>query len=143
MALSDPRWDDLDNAEWDTFALAWIAELCGYKPRPLPDLPVLFPDEPETTASGFVVPMNFTASAESQWCFIESVFRLGNDETMGHLAAGPVEQLLSKHGDAYIERFETLARSDARFAQMLSGCYKHMMSDAVWDRICAVRKDVG
>jgi hypothetical protein len=143
MSLSDPRWDDLADADWDAFARAWIAELSGDEPRPLPDLPVLFPDDPETTASAFVVPMNFTASAEAQWRFIEAVFRLGNDEAMGHLAGGPVEHFLSKHGGTYIERFETLARTDPRFARMLTGCYKHMMSDTVWDRICAARGDVG
>jgi hypothetical protein len=50
--------------------------------------------------------------------------------------------LLSKHGDAYIEQFETLARTDPRFAKMLTGCYKHLVSDAVWDRTCAARGGV-
>ena len=100
MTLFDPRWDELADADWDAFALAWIAELSGDESRLLPDLPVLFSDEAETTASAFVVPMNFTASAEAQWRFIEAVYRLGNDEAMGHLAAGPVEHFLSKHGAA-------------------------------------------
>jgi hypothetical protein len=120
MPLRDPRWDNLTNADWEEFARAWIAELSGLKPPPLPELPVLFPEDPETTASDFVTPMNFTASAESQWRFIETVFRLGNDETMGHLAAGPVEHLLSKHGEAYIERFEALA------------CGHSFCEDVVW-----------
>jgi hypothetical protein len=87
--------------------------------------------------------MNFTASAEAQRCFIEAVFRLGNDEAMEQLGAGPVEHLLSKHGDAYIGRFEALDRTDPRFAKVLTGCYKHMMSDAIWDHICAARGDAG
>ena len=139
MALLDPRWDDLSDADWNAFAEAWIAELSGDESPPLPALPVLFPDEPESTASGYVVPMNFTASAEAQWRFIEAVFRLGNEVSMGHLAAGPVEHLLSKHGDAYIGRFEVMANCDDRFARMLRTCHKHMMSDAVWNRLCAVR----
>ncbi len=141
--LFDPRWDGLTYADWDAFALAWIAELSGNKPPPLPNGHVLFSEDPESTASDFVVPMCFTASVESQWRFIDSVFRHGNDETMRHLAAGPVEHLLSKHGDANIERFEKLAHSDSRFAQMLKGCYKNSMSDAVWDRLCAARGQVG
>ena len=134
--MFDPRWDSLTNAVWDSFARAWIAELSGRPEEPLPKLPVLFPDDPETTAGEFVVPMNFTASAESQWRFIDSVFRQAHDDNvLDHLAAGPIEQLLSKHGDAYIARFERLAREDNRFARMLSGCNKHLMSDAVWSRL--------
>ena len=34
-----------------------------------------------------------------------------------------------------------MAISDVRFARMLSGCHKHMMSDEVWGRLCAVRKN--
>ncbi|MEM8945414.1 MAG: DUF6869 domain-containing protein [Planctomycetota bacterium] len=139
MALLDPRWDALPSKDWDGFAKAWIAEISGVEPPALPELPQIFPDDPITSASEFVVPMNFTASAESQWRFIEVVFRHGNDETMGHLAAGPVEHLLSKHGDEYIERIETLAQSDPGFASMLSTCRKHLMSEAVWQRLCRAR----
>jgi hypothetical protein len=139
MTFIDTRWDNLTAAEWDAFALAWIAELNGLEPPPLPKLPVLFPDDPEKTASEFVTPMNFTASAESQWRFIEAAFRLGNDKSMGHLAAGPVEHLLGHHGEDYIDRFEALALADRRFAQMLTRCYKYFMNNAVWERICAAR----
>ncbi|MEX1027333.1 MAG: DUF6869 domain-containing protein, partial [Candidatus Paceibacterota bacterium] len=139
--IRDPRWDSLSDADWDAFARAWVAEMAGQPPEPLPELPVLFEDEPETTASAFVVPMNFTASAEAQWKFIRSLIKHADDDTLGHLAAGPVEHLLSKHGDEYIDRFEAMANDSPRFAQMLSGCYRHMMSDDVWARVCAMRGD--
>jgi len=137
--MHDSRWDLLTDAEWDSFARAWVAELSGRPAGPLPNLPVAFEDEPQTSAVEFVVPMNFTASAEAQWKFIMSAFRHADDNTLGHLAAGPVEHLLSKHGDGYIARFEKLARENPRFAQMLRGCYKHLMSDAVWARLCEAR----
>jgi hypothetical protein len=137
--MLDPRWDSLTGADWDAFARAWVAELSGKPAEPLPDLPVLFEDDPETTARAFVTPMNFTASAEAQWKFIDAVFRHADSTALGHLAAGPVEHILSKHGDDYIERFEKMAKNDLRFARMLGGCYKHLMSDDIWNRICAVR----
>lgn len=140
--MHDPRWDSLTDEEWNAFAKAWVDELSGRPSPPLPDLPVLFEDEPELTPGAFVVPMNFTASAEAQWKFIVAVFRQADDNVLGHLAAGPVEHLLSNFGESYIERFETLAKGDSRFAQMLGRCYKHLMTDDVWTRICAVRESL-
>ena len=138
--MLDPRWDSLTDADWDAFARAWVDELAGRPAAPLPELPVLFEDDPETTADAFVVPMNFTASAEAQWKFILATFQHADDETLGHLAAGPVEHLLSKHGDEYIDKFETMANDNPRFALMLDGCYKHLMSNEVWARVCAARE---
>ena len=58
--IHDPRWDAVSDADWDTFARCWVAEISGTATVPLPPLPVLFEDEPPKTASEFVVPMNFT-----------------------------------------------------------------------------------
>ena len=54
------------------------------------------------------------------------------------LAAGPVEDLLAKHGDTFIERVEAEARRDPQFAKLLGGVWKSTMSDAIWDRLQAV-----
>src|ERR1700729_4292019 len=35
------------------------------------------------------------------------------------LSAGPVEALLAKHGDSFIDRIETQARLDSKFAKLL------------------------
>lgn len=53
----------------------------------------------------------------------------------GELAAGPVEELLSFHGQRYIERFEHEARGDQRMAWMLGGTWQYQMSDEVWHRV--------
>lgn len=143
MALTDPRWDDLTDEDWTAFALAWSAELSGGESKPLPKLPVLFEDDPPKTAGDFVVPMNFTASPAAQWKFIQAAYRHGNDTTLGHLAAGPVEHLLGTHGDDYIGIVEQLASDDPLFAQMLNGCYQNRMPDSVWERLCDARKNGG
>jgi len=138
--MNDPRWDSLTDAQWDAFATAWIAELSGTDAPPLPDLPWPL-DDPPSNAGGYVVPMNFTASAEAQWKFIMAAYWRGNDKTHGHLAAGPVEHLLGNHGEDYIALVEQVAEDDPLFANMLKGCYQYQMTDDVWQRLCAVRGD--
>jgi hypothetical protein len=59
-------------------------------------------------------------------------------KTMGMLSAGPIENLLSKHGDETIELVEAEARRDPSFAKLLGGVWKHTMTDEVWARLQAV-----
>ena len=56
-------------------------------------------------------------------------------EVCGVLAAGPVEDLLSYHGNRYIRRFEDEARRDRRMAWLLGGTWKFEMTDEVWHRV--------
>ena len=48
--------------------------------------------------------MNFTARPEHQWQFILAAVVHASDDELGHIAAGPVEHLLGKHGEKYIEK---------------------------------------
>ena len=57
---------------------------------------------------------------------------------LGVLAAGPLEDLLSRHGPAFIERVETEARSSPDFAWMLGGVWKHTMPEEIWLRVQVV-----
>jgi len=54
------------------------------------------------------------------------------------LSAGPVEDLLAKHGATFIERVETQALEDPAFAKLLGGVWKNSMTDEVWQRLQAV-----
>ncbi len=53
----------------------------------------------------------------------------------GVLAAGPLEDLLSYHGPAFIDRVEALARVNPKFASLLGGVWKFQMLDEIWDRV--------
>jgi hypothetical protein len=53
----------------------------------------------------------------------------------GVLAAGALEDLLSWHGEAFIERVEIQARESAAFARLLGGVWRFEMSDDVWQRV--------
>lgn len=55
------------------------------------------------------------------------------------LAAGPVEDLLSHHGDLFIARVEKQAHADERFKLLLGGVWKNEMSESTWARVQACR----
>jgi hypothetical protein len=69
---------------------------------------------------------------QEMWSFDQSEFILAN------IAAGPVEDLLSKHGPQFIERIEQLARRDPVFRKLLGAVWRCGMAKDVWDRIRAV-----
>jgi hypothetical protein len=117
------RWDQLSAADWDAFARSWIAELRGV------------PSESQGDASQSVVMMNFTARPEQQWQFILAAVVHASDDELGDIAAGPMEHLLGKHGELYIENVEQRAEADPKFARMLAGVWKYMMTDEVWARV--------
>jgi hypothetical protein len=62
---------------------------------------------------------------------------------LGHLAAGPMEDLLNHHGAEFIERVETTARDNPTFARMLAGVNKFMMPDEVWQRVQKAKSEGG
>jgi hypothetical protein len=123
----DERWEQLGPSDWDAFAQSWIAELRGA------------PTDSEDDVGQSVTMMNFTAKPDHQWQFILAAITHASDEELGHIAAGPVEHLLGKHGDKYIDRVEGSAEADPKFARMLSGVWKYMMTEEVWARVEALK----
>lgn len=119
----DDRWDRLSDSDWDAFARSWIVELRGDTTGP------------NENVGQSVVMMNFTARPDHQWRFILAAIAQASDVELGHIAAGPVEHLLGKHGEKYIEQVERRAEADPRFARMLAGVWKYMMTDEVWARV--------
>ncbi|HZM36949.1 MAG TPA: hypothetical protein VFC18_21000 [Burkholderiales bacterium] len=57
------------------------------------------------------------------------------------LAAGPLEDLLARHGDAFVERIESEARVNERFKLLLGGVWQNAMSEHVWRRVQACRAE--
>ncbi len=62
-----------------------------------------------------------------------------SDVIAGNLAAGPLEDLLSRHGPLIIDAVESEARSRPRFRELLSGLWRNVIHEDVWDRIQALR----
>ncbi|BFM14748.1 hypothetical protein R50073_09310 [Maricurvus nonylphenolicus] len=58
-----------------------------------------------------------------------------SNEVMEILAAGPLEDYLSKLGGVVIEKVEQQAKLDPAFANLLGGVWKNDMSTEVWERV--------
>lgn len=77
---------------------------------------------------------------EEAWPTILQILRLDQSPSvMENLAAGPLEDLLAKHGPAFIDRVEAEAVRDPIFAKLLGGVWRNRMTDEVWARVQAVR----
>ena len=90
-----------------------------------------------------ITAMTFMSKPELQWeVILEMVEQASGVDDLGHIAAGPIEGLLGRHGPAWIERIETEARDNAKFARALTGVWKYMMTDEVWERVKAIKNVV-
>jgi hypothetical protein len=58
-----------------------------------------------------------------------------NDRLLGVLAAGPLEDLLSEHGETFIDRVELEARRNPEFALLLGGVWRNDIDAKVWERM--------
>ena len=75
---------------------------------------------------------------EEAWPLILEILRREERESvLAALAAGPLEELLSYHGPAFIERVEAESRRDRRFRWLLGGVWQLLMSDDIWARVKA------
>ncbi len=73
------------------------------------------------------------------WELILEILRTDqSDRVVGNLAAGPLEDLLVRHGPKMIDRVESQARKDLQFRNLLGGVWKNAISDEVWNRVQAV-----
>ncbi len=98
-------------------------------------------DTPEWTARRSIVDTFddlCTTDPERAWAAILQVIELeSDDDVLAELAAGPLEDLLSRHGEAFIERVEERARADRRFLRVLRGVWQLFITDQVWRRVKA------
>jgi hypothetical protein len=80
-----------------------------------------------------------TTEVEELWQLIVKIHERDQSIAIQQvLSAGPIENLLSKFGDLYIDRVEEKARKDPSFAKLLGGVWQHTMTDEIWLRLQAV-----
>ncbi|SFW69654.1 hypothetical protein SAMN02800691_3034 [Luteibacter sp. UNCMF366Tsu5.1] len=73
---------------------------------------------------------------ERYWEIINAIRRMDDSNYMlSNLAAGPLEDLLSSSGSAFIDRCESLAKTDERFKYMLGMVWKNNIPDDIWERV--------
>ena len=76
---------------------------------------------------------------EPAWRVIEKILeRDTSDVMLSNVGAGPLEDLLVRHGARFIDRIETRAKSDVMFKKVLGIVWKNAMSEDVWQRVKAV-----
>jgi hypothetical protein len=76
---------------------------------------------------------------DDAWDFIVGVLAQdSSDCELQNLSAGPLEDLLAKHGPNVIDRVEDEARRNPLFAKLLGGVWQNDMSADVWARVQAV-----
>lgn len=64
-------------------------------------------------------------------------------EDVALIAAGPLEELIARHGAALIDEIEALAKTAPRFAYALTGVWpREQAKGFLWARVEAVRRDV-
>ena len=73
---------------------------------------------------------------EMAWNIIQMMVQnAGSDKILANIAAGPVEDVLAKHGHLLIGRIEAAARKEPVFKKMLGGVWRNAMSEDVWSRL--------
>jgi hypothetical protein len=67
---------------------------------------------------------------------IFGIMQLSDDQRIpGSLAAGPLEDFLGVHGEAYLDTIHTLALEHGRLREVLDGVCQGSMPKRVWHRI--------
>ena len=123
----DERWRELTPSDSSRLAQDWLAELRSNEVNPEPNL-------------GLSVVILGSADPERQWLFIrEAVAWAETDGELGHVAAGPMEHLLRRHGAEIIDAVEAQAAADPKFARMLGGAWNRGMIEEVSQRILTLR----
>jgi hypothetical protein len=61
--------------------------------------------------------------AQAGWELVRRLVELAADERLETIGAGPLEDLVSRHGAALVERITALAREDDRFRRALSAVW--------------------
>ena len=73
---------------------------------------------------------------EQAWILIQLIFAACRDDVeRACLAAGPLEDLLVRHGITVIDRVEAAASRDSDFRELLVGVWRNGMAPAVWERV--------
>jgi hypothetical protein len=64
------------------------------------------------------------------------IMQITDDQgTLNNLAAGPLEDFLGVHGEAYIDTLHTIALAHRRLREVLDGVWQGAMPKHVWHRI--------
>ena len=113
-------------------AAAWIDEHKGYRKTP------------QLTAGWGYKTLNNLVDSDPNVALAAIEYICGVDDSdavMEILAAGPLENLLSRHGPLIIDHVEAIASANPRFRELLGGVWSSTIASEVWNRIEKIRSD--
>ena len=121
----------MDQAELNKIVTAWLTAFQAERESP----------EYETNfwATSEVLDWRLEGDGDRLWPFILEAYKRDlSDKMIAVLAAGPLEDLLDKRGEDFIDRIEELARKDPKFNDLLGCVWRTTMTEEVWQRVQAV-----
>lgn len=78
---------------------------------------------------------------ELGWPVLCEVVQRAPEEALGYLGAGPLEDLLARHGERSIAAIEREARRNPRLRIALAGVWRNTIAEPVWLRVQALIDD--
>jgi hypothetical protein len=121
MCLSAPElWNAWrDSSEIRELAEGWLTKQVGDWTEDDERLYTILHSEPDRVLSVIFAAMQLT----------------DDEQILGRLAAGPLEDFLGVHGEAYLDTFHKLALEHRRLREVLDGVWQGSMPKRVWHKI--------
>ncbi|HSW48094.1 MAG TPA: hypothetical protein VLG67_03340 [Candidatus Saccharimonadales bacterium] len=79
---------------------------------------------------------------EAQEVILKLIDKAPDDKTLAYVAAGPLEDLLARHGEKVIDWVEDNARKNSKFAIALACVWRNSIKEEIWQRVIRFRKAV-
>jgi hypothetical protein len=114
----------LDDSLRDAFFTNWFSEWA--------------PEKPIYGWASQMLVHQIDENPDAAWNLVLGLIaRAPDDDSLGWVGAGPLEDLLCHHGEMLIDRVEQLAKADPRFKQCLAGVWgSNRMEARVYERMC-------
>ncbi|HHL31133.1 MAG TPA: hypothetical protein ENJ41_01015 [Oceanospirillales bacterium] len=90
----------------------------------------------------YVIELAYKSNYDELWKFIKHTYQQDIlQKIISILAAGPMEDLLLKAGEQYIDDIKELARKYPKFNYLLGGVWQNYISADVWMRVLKARNE--
>jgi hypothetical protein len=84
------------------------------------------------------------SSPRNAWTVIRQIFDSSQSEHVrSNLAAGPIEDLLCRHGNSFINEVETLSRQNPSFGKMIKSVWSGGMSPDIQAKVKDIQTKYG
>jgi len=129
MAIVERHWENLSEEKWERLATEWLRCIRDDSGQDM--------DSPDCEKWWQIVTnLGMFGAPEFLWKFLRLALSMAeSDEELGSIAAGPIEYLLGRNGNEYIELVEQEAKTNQNLVRSIKKCNKYLMSDKVWTRV--------